>query len=78
MVVTFPETFDTIQQETGLKNGEIRDDITHLIHSGHLVIFEETATGELNKVFHYDTDNLKNYMFRTTRKGQAETILYDC
>lgn len=66
------ESFETIMVETGLKMGEIRDDLTNLISYRMIEVFpdpDKNTNG--NSSAFYDLDNLKDYYFRATSKGYA-------
>jgi hypothetical protein len=64
------ESIETLLSETGLQFGEVRDDITNLL-SGRLIdVFEDTDKGRVPTTF-YDLDNLRDYYFRATKRGQA-------
>jgi len=60
------ESMQTLQEETGLQYGELRDDLTNLI-SSRLIEVHDGSDGPQNGF--YDLDNLMNYYFRITRLG---------
>ncbi len=62
----FTESYQTLLEETGLKRGELRDDLIQLINAGMVEVFDE---GKLIRQSGYDGDNLHHYSFRATRKG---------
>jgi hypothetical protein len=67
-LLIFVESFQTIQDETSLQYGEIRDDIINMHNAGLIEIFTETANGPL-KIHYYDSDRPENFLFRATRRG---------
>lgn len=66
------ESLATLLQETGLVYGEIRDDITNLISGRMIEVFEDAPDGatRIPSTF-YDLDNLQDYYFRATKRGQS-------
>ncbi|MCH8523722.1 MAG: hypothetical protein LAT52_04150 [Balneolales bacterium] len=60
------ESMQTLLDETGLQYGELRDDLTNLI-SSRLIEVYDGSTGPQNGF--YDLDNLMDYYFRITRLG---------
>lgn len=66
------ESMDTLMAETGLKYGELRDDITNLINIRCIEVYVESDGSSISKMTpFYDLDQLHNYQFRATKKGQA-------
>lgn len=66
------ESMDTLISETGLKSGEIRDDITNLISIRYIEVFEESdEISAARMTSFYDLDKLHEYSFRATKKGQS-------
>ncbi len=65
----FIENYHTILSETGLQNGEIRDDLINMLNSGYVEAFETDTTGLPVPVRFCDTDNLGKYYFRATNAG---------
>ncbi len=64
------ENIETLMAETGLQFGEIRDDLTNLLSGRMIEVFEDTEKGRVSTTF-YDLDNLRDYYFRATRRGQS-------
>lgn len=64
----FPETFDMIQEETGLQFGEIRDDLINLM-SHNLIEAVDPEKPESGSTIFSDTDNLRDSSFRITKAG---------
>lgn len=66
------ENIETLIDETGLQFGEIRDDITNLLTHNLIEVFEDSDIDgkRINTIF-YDLDNLRNFYFRATRRGQS-------
>jgi hypothetical protein len=67
----FPETFQAIQDETGLLYGELRDDLINLI-SYRLIEAYERSGNKIALTSFYDADNLQDFTFRATSKGLDE------
>jgi RIO-like serine/threonine protein kinase len=66
--LVFPEPFATIMEETGLKYGELRDDLINLLNFGFVEAYE--VKGErITSTGFYDADNLQDFTFRATSKG---------
>jgi hypothetical protein len=64
------ETFDSLITETGLKYGELRDDLTNLISRRLIQVFDEhNPAGNLSHTAFYDLDNLNKYSFRISGQG---------
>lgn len=65
------ESLDTIISETGLKYGEVRDDLTNLISKRFVEVFEKPSDGgAIRRTSFYDLDNLSQYYFRASKNGQ--------
>lgn len=66
------ESLATLMQETGLHYGEVRDDITNLISGRMIEVFEDSpdVSTRIPSTF-YDLDNLHDYYFRATKRGQS-------
>lgn len=64
----FPETITTIQEETGMQKGEIKDDIMQLLHMG-LIKAVGFHQKDLKKMFFYDLDQVDGCLFQATPKG---------
>jgi hypothetical protein len=64
------ENIETLKSETGLQFGEIRDDLTNLLSGRMIDVFEDTEKGRVPTTF-YDLDNLGDYYFRATKRGQT-------
>ncbi len=62
----FAETFDVIKNECGLMRGELRDDLTQLIHAGLIEVFDIDGA---KRVLSYDSDNLELFSFRASKQG---------
>jgi hypothetical protein len=62
----FIESYEDLLSETGLQRGELRDDLTQLINSGMIEVFNKNEIKRLNG---YDTDNLHYFSFRATSSG---------
>jgi len=66
------ESMDTLIAETGLKTGEIRDDITNLISIRYIEVYAESEEHSFATVTpFYDLDRLYEYKFRATKRGQS-------
>ncbi len=62
----FTESYETLLAETGLKRGELRDDLIQLINAGMVEVYDEHQKTRLNG---YDNDRLELFSFRATHKG---------
>ncbi len=67
----FPEKFQVIMEETGLLQGELRDDLINLLSFGFVEAYERTGN-KIALTSFYDTDNLQDFTFQATSKGLAE------
>lgn len=67
----FPEKFQDILEETGLMQGELRDDLINLLSFGFVEAYERTGN-KISLTSFYDTDNLQDFTFQATSKGLAE------
>lgn len=64
----FPEKFQVILEETGLKFGELRDDLINLLSFGFIEAYEREGN-KITLTGFYDSDNLQDFTFRATSKG---------
>lgn len=64
----FPESFSTIMEETGMRYGEIRDDIMQLLHLG-LIKAVGLNPQDVKKMVFYDLDNVNSCLFQATPRG---------
>ncbi|NIR71894.1 MAG: hypothetical protein GWN00_37205 [Aliifodinibius sp.] len=67
----FPEKFQDIMEETGLLQGELRDDLINLLSFGFVEAYERSGN-KITLTSFYDTDNLQDFTFQATSKGLAE------
>lgn len=67
----FPEKFQDIMEETGLMQGELRDDLINLLSFGFVEAYERTGN-KISLTSFYDTDNLQDFTFQATSKGLSE------
>lgn len=67
----FPEEFQKIMEETGLLQGELRDDLINLLSFGFVEAYERSGN-KISLTSFYDTDNLQDFTFQATSKGLAE------
>ncbi|MDZ7660720.1 hypothetical protein [Fodinibius sp.] len=67
----FPEKFQVIMEETGLLQGELRDDLINLLSFGFVEAYERSGN-KIALTSFYDTDNLQDFTFQATSKGLAE------
>lgn len=67
----FPEKYQDIMEETGLLQGELRDDLINLLSFGFIEAYERTGN-KIALTSFYDTDNLQDFTFQATSKGLAE------
>ncbi|HKJ30313.1 MAG TPA: hypothetical protein VKA34_00730 [Balneolales bacterium] len=65
----FIEDYYTVKEETGLLDGEIRDDLINMLNSGLVQAFESDNSGTPVPVSFCDTDNLQKFYFRATNAG---------
>lgn len=63
----FVESFEHIQEETGLTFGAIRDDLIKLINHGFIEVFKEDLTTSVSPF--YDSDNIDRFSFKATSRG---------
>lgn len=69
--LVFPETFETVLDETGLQYGELRDDLINLMSFGFIEAYERQGN-QIALTSFYDADNLQDFTFRATKKGLAQ------
>ena len=67
----FPEKFQDILKETGLMQGELRDDLINLLSFGFVEAYERKGN-KISLTSFYDTDNLQDFTFQATSKGLSE------
>lgn len=65
----FPETYLTIQEETKLLRGEIRDDLMQLMHMGMVKAVGSNEQRENRKTYFYDLDHVESSFFQATPRG---------
>lgn len=65
----FPETFFTIQEETKLQRGEIRDDLMQLLHLGMIKASSSSEPTNYSKTYFYDLDQVEASFFQATPRG---------
>lgn len=65
----FPETFFTIQEETNMQRGEIRDDLTQLLHMGMVKASSSSQPTDYRKTYFYDSDQVEASLFQATPRG---------
>lgn len=65
----FPESFDTLLEETELQRGEMRDDLMQMLNSGHIKAMVEGKEQHDNITSFFDSDNLEEYTFQATKRG---------
>jgi hypothetical protein len=63
----FPETFNSILEESGMQQGALRDDLMHLVSHGYIEVFEPDGIHSVSPF--YDSDNLQNFAFKATKTG---------
>lgn len=66
-VMIYPESFQSIKEETGLHEGALRDDLARLVDVGYVEVREAKAPN-LHPRF-YDLDHLSDFAFQATRDG---------
>ncbi|MDR8390834.1 hypothetical protein NC796_06785 [Aliifodinibius sp. S!AR15-10] len=69
--LVFPESFETVLNETGLQYGELRDDLINLMSFGYIEAYEKKGN-KIALTSFYDADNLQDFTFRATKKGLSE------
>ncbi len=62
----FPESFDTIMEETEMNFGELRDDLMNLVNYRFVKVIDADSD---NKVAFYDSDNIRDFSFQATKSG---------
>ena len=65
----YVEHFETIQSDTGLKFGELRDDLINLYDAGFIEIFEEQDATVPKKLPYFDSDRPQLFCYRATKSG---------
>jgi hypothetical protein len=63
----FPESFQHIQEETGLSYGAIRDDLINLISHGFIEVYDAEAIASISPF--YDSDQIEHFSFKATKRG---------
>ena len=63
----FPESFDHIQEETGLSYGAIRDDLIKLINHGYIEVYEQDLITSVSPF--YDSDKIEQFSYKATKQG---------
>ncbi|MEO9886104.1 MAG: hypothetical protein ABJR05_06025 [Balneola sp.] len=64
----FPESFETIMEETNMQFGELRDDLMNLVNYRYVQVVDLEDPGDSKMAF-YDSDNIKDFSFRATKTG---------
>jgi hypothetical protein len=67
----YPEKYQDILEETGLLQGELRDDLINLLSFGFIEAYERKGN-KIALTSFYDTDNLQDFTFQATSKGLSE------
>ena len=67
----YPEKCQDILEETGLLQGELRDDLINLLSFGFIEAYERKGN-KIALTSFYDTDNLQDFTFQATSKGLSE------
>ncbi len=62
----FPESFDSIMEETEMQFGELRDDLMNLVNYRFIKVID---SDEDSKVAFYDSDNIRDFSFQATKAG---------
>lgn len=65
--LVFPESFDTIKEETAFQTGTIRDDLMQLLHMGLIKTLDAEKKVKISP--YYDLDNVQDYLFQATQRG---------
>lgn len=67
--LVYVESFHTIQSDTGLQYGELRDDLINLYDSGYIEVFEDQDTTVPKKLPYFDSDRPQLFSYRATKSG---------
>ncbi|MDG5767784.1 hypothetical protein QA596_09930 [Balneolales bacterium ANBcel1] len=65
----YPESYHHIREETGLSPGEVRDDLTTLLHLNMIEVYEGFGGNIGQKVRHFDNDHPESFFYRATKSG---------
>ncbi len=67
--LVFIESFNSVQSETGLSFGELRDDLTNLLSHGMIEVYVDRDEHSKVKRVHFDSDHPNHYFYRATKSG---------
>ena len=67
----YTEKYQDILEETGLLQGELRDELINLLSFGFIEAYERKGN-KIALTSFYDTDNLQDFTFQATSKGLSE------
>ncbi len=67
--LVFIESFDTVQNETGLSYGELRDDLINLLSVGMVEVYSDKEEHAYIKRTYFDSDHPNRYYYRATKTG---------
>lgn len=74
--LVFIESFNSIQSETGLSFGELRDDIINLLSSGMIEVYADIDEHAELRRTHFDSDHPNRYFYRATHSGMKAMKTY--
>ena len=64
----YPEPFENVLSETGIKPGELRDELIQLVNHGYVEVWKNEQNWS-HKIRFFDTDNMQLCNFRATKSG---------
>lgn len=67
--LVFTESFNSVQAETGLSYGELRDDLINLLSNGLVEVYTDPDEHAFIKRTHFDSDHPNRYYYRATKTG---------
>lgn len=66
-LLIYPETFDSILEESGLARGTVRADLMNLVSHGFIEVYEKSGKETVSPF--YDSDHLEEFAFKATQTG---------
>lgn len=71
----FMESFQHLEEETGLGYGTLRDDLITLINHRMVEVFDTESEQPVSPF--YDSDNIRQFSFKATNAGLKKIQEYD-
>lgn len=66
--LTFTEPFETLVEEIRQPEAVIADELKTLIDRRHVQVMDDSS-GAFQKIFYYDTDNMRAFHYQATSRG---------